>query len=83
MPAGSTDGILRLQLLIDRTTLEIFADQGRTSLSFFLAPNTEQAPLDMTVAGGNAMIRSLTVWEMNSIWPRNQNKNDSTAKRVK
>ena len=43
--AGSADGKLRLQLLIDRTTLEIFADRGRTSLSFFLAPGAEQAPL--------------------------------------
>ena len=72
MSAGTTDGRLRLQLLIDRTTLEIFADRGRTSLSFFLAPSTEQAPLGLIVAGGELKVRSLTVWEMKSIWPRNE-----------
>ena len=72
MPAGSADGKLRLHLLIDRTTLEIFADRGRTSLSFFLAPSAEQAPLGLSVAGGELKVRSLSVWEMKSIWPRNE-----------
>jgi levanase/fructan beta-fructosidase len=72
VPGGAADGRLRLQLLIDRTTLEIFADRGRTSLSFFLAPSAEPAPLGLTVAGGDLKVRSLTIWEMKSIWPRNE-----------
>jgi fructan beta-fructosidase len=66
--AGSDDGKLRLQLLIDRNTVEIFADQGRTSLSFNVPPDKDRTPLGLGVEGGDAEIDSLTVWEMISIW---------------
>ncbi|MCX6924666.1 MAG: GH32 C-terminal domain-containing protein [Verrucomicrobia bacterium] len=72
VPAGSADGKLRLQLLIDRTTLEIFADRGRTSLSFFLAPGPHETPLELKATGGEAKVQSLSVWEMKSIWPHSE-----------
>jgi fructan beta-fructosidase len=66
--AGTPDGTVRLELLIDRTSLEIFADRGRTSMSFFLAPHATTAPLGIESVGGRAKLKSLDVWEMHSIW---------------
>lgn len=68
VPAGSADGRLRLQMLVDRTTIEVFADRGRTALSFFVEPTTETTPLGLSVTSGPARVRSLNVWEMKSIW---------------
>lgn len=62
---ASADGRLRLRLLVDRTTLEVFADDGLASLSFFLEPGDEERPLLLSVSGGEAAIDSLTVWKMN------------------
>lgn len=62
--AGSTDGRLRLRLLVDRTTLEIFADDGMASLTFFLEPSNEKQPLRLSTSGGEATIDSLTAWTM-------------------
>ena len=70
MPVGSADGKLRLRMLVDRTTLEIFADGGRTSASFYVPPDRSSNPLGLAVEGGEAAVDTLRVWEMRSIWPR-------------
>lgn len=66
----SPDGTLRIRLLIDRTTLEIFADNGRTSLTFALPPGSTETPLSLSAKGGMARIKTLKVWAMKSIWFR-------------
>ncbi|MFV1967613.1 MAG: GH32 C-terminal domain-containing protein, partial [Pirellulaceae bacterium] len=70
IPAGDAGGALKLQILIDRTSLEVFADEGRTSMSFYLAPNPRAAPLAMTVLGGHATISRMDLWRLKSIWAR-------------
>jgi fructan beta-fructosidase len=65
--ALSDDGLLRLRMLIDRTSLEIFADQGRTSLTFSLSPIDTKFPLKLLTKGGKAKIKSLRVSELASI----------------
>ena len=68
--SSSADGLLRLRMLIDRTTLEIFADHGRTSLTFLLPPDNKELPLELFAKGGVANIKSLKVWEMGSMYTR-------------
>lgn len=70
IPAASTDGSFRLRLLIDRTSLEIFADNGSSSLSFFLPPDSMINPLKLYASGEPAIVKSLAVWEMRSMYEK-------------
>jgi fructan beta-fructosidase len=60
---------LHLRILVDRTSIETFADDGRVSLTSCFLPKAEAKPLSFVVKGGGATIRSLVVHELKSAWP--------------
>jgi sucrose-6-phosphate hydrolase SacC (GH32 family) len=62
------DGRLRLHLLADRMSLEIFADHGRAYLPLKIAPPPAANSLEVLVRGGPAHLHSLEVHELVSIW---------------
>ena len=62
------NGRVKLQLLIDRTSLEIFAQDGLLAMTFCFLPATEDASLAIFSEGATAQIVSLDVFEMKSIW---------------
>jgi sucrose-6-phosphate hydrolase SacC (GH32 family) len=59
---------LRLRLLVDRSSLEIFAEEGQVSISrvFFFDPNKKGFSLQSE--GGDAQVKSLIVHHLKSIW---------------
>ena len=62
------DRHLRLRILVDRTTLEIYANDGRKSLtSCFLADPTNTS-LTFAAEGSDAKIGSLNVHVLHSAW---------------
>jgi sucrose-6-phosphate hydrolase SacC (GH32 family) len=62
---------LILRVLIDRTSIEAFADNGAASMtSAFLPSHDPQAgPLSISCTNGALSISSLRVWRMHGIWP--------------
>ena len=70
------DGRVSLQLLIDRTSLEIFANRGEVSMSFCFLPAAANHRLALQAAGGSVRggvhggvhIVSLVVHELRSAW---------------
>ena len=66
------DGRVSLQLLIDRTSLEIFGNQGEVSMSYCFLPAAANHRLALKAAGGSAhggvRIVSLVVHELRSAW---------------
>ena len=62
------DGYLRLQLLVDRTSLELFAAGGLVSASFCFLPAACDMPLELYAEGGSVRLVSLAVHELNSAW---------------
>ena len=75
------DGRVSLQLLIDRTSLEIFANQGEVSMSFCFLPASANHRLALKADGGSVRggvhggsvhggvrIVSLLVHELRSAW---------------
>lgn len=58
---------LNLRLLVDRTSIEVFAADGRYVLSFVLPLDPRQRSLQIT-ADGPAEVRSLAIRELRSIW---------------
>jgi sucrose-6-phosphate hydrolase SacC (GH32 family) len=67
-PLEPTDGRIRLRILVDRTSLEIFAGDGRISMASCFLPEADNKRLAVYADGGQAKIRSLNVWEMKSAW---------------
>ncbi len=61
-------GKIKLEILLDRTSLEIFGNDGRVSMSFCFLPNPRNRNLKIYSSGGKARIISLKVYELGSIW---------------
>ncbi len=55
-----------LEILVDRTSIETFANGGEVSISKCFLPNAEG--LSLTATGGTVTIDSLTVYELASAW---------------
>lgn len=67
-PLPMTDGAIHLRLLVDRTSIEIFAGDGQVYMPMAVIPEDDDKSLALQVAGGKATVNSLTVFELNSAW---------------
>lgn len=68
VPVEAIDGRIALRILIDRTSFEVFANDGKVSMSSCYLPNPEKAGLELIAGGESPKILSLTVHELKSIW---------------
>ncbi|MFC1619943.1 glycoside hydrolase family 32 protein [Candidatus Neomarinimicrobiota bacterium] len=60
---------IKLRALIDRTSVEVFGNDGRISMSScYLPQNSSPGNPELFVRGGNARIVSLAVHPLKSIW---------------
>ena len=64
------DGRLRLRLLVDRMSVDIFGNEGRCYMPMQFHPATDHHALDLYAKGGEAKITTLQVRELNSAWQR-------------
>ena len=62
------DGVLALRILVDRTSIETFANHGEISMTSCFLPKNTDTCLDLYAKGGDAQIRSLRVTELKSSW---------------
>ncbi len=69
IPAEPVDGRLEFRVLVDRTSLELFANSGKSSASFCFLPEARDAPLEFYAVGECAKLSSLVIHELRSIWP--------------
>ncbi len=62
------DGKISIELLVDRTSIEIFGNDGRVymPIGVILADNSKS--LEIFTKGGNAEVKSLEVYELHSAW---------------
>ena len=61
-------GQISLRILVDRTSLEVFANDGKVSMSSCFLPRPERAGLEIFADGGSSKIVSMTVHELKSMW---------------
>lgn len=68
-PLAPEGGRLRLRLLVDRTSIEAFANGGRVSLTSCFLPRAQGGGVSAFAEGGAARLVSLTVYPLRSAWP--------------
>jgi beta-fructofuranosidase len=59
---------LKLHIFLDRSVLEVFADNGRASVTRVIYPSAQDLGAEVFALDGEAKLNSLDVWEMNTIW---------------
>jgi levanase len=62
-------GDLKLHVLVDASSVEVFADQGEVVLTDQIFPDSTAVGVDAFAAGGSATVQHLTAWQLSSIWP--------------
>jgi len=62
------NGKIRLEILVDRTSIEIFGNNGRVymPMGVILADNSKS--LEIFTKGGNTQVESLIVYKLGSVW---------------
>jgi sucrose-6-phosphate hydrolase SacC (GH32 family) len=66
-PALVRGDVEAVEILVDRTSIETFANDGEVSLSACFLPSGDRLALECTK--GSAAVRSLRVFELKSAWP--------------
>jgi len=67
-PLAPVDGAIRLQLLVDRTSIEIFGNDGLVYMPMAALPADGNPSPELAVTGGQVKIARLEVCELQSIW---------------
>jgi fructan beta-fructosidase len=68
MDLAPIGGRIKLRILVDRASVEVFANDGRVAASLCFLPAEGSKPLELSCDGGTAKIISLKVHELKSAW---------------
>lgn len=68
IPLRLTEKILRLRVLVDRASIEVFADENQVSFSKAVFFDAAQKDFSLTVENGSAQVKSLAANRLESIW---------------
>lgn len=63
-PVALRDGKLALTVYVDRASVEVFADRGRTTITDQVFPNAGADAIGLWAEGGDAWLESLTITPM-------------------
>ena len=67
-PLAPIDGRIRLQILLDRTSIEVYGNDGIVSMPTCFLPDLSNTALGVYAEGGGAKAISLDVWKLKSAW---------------
>ncbi len=62
------DGSIKLELLVDRNSIEIFANDGRVYMPIGSILPEDNKSIELFTKGGKTKVRALEVYELNSAW---------------
>jgi fructan beta-fructosidase len=72
-PVGTSlkpvDGLIRLRILLDRTSVEVYGNDGRVYIPLVAFPQPDNLSLSATCSQGKVKANYLRVHELKSIWP--------------
>jgi len=67
-PRFSKDKTVRLHLFFDKSSAELFADDGSTVMTELFFPSEDFGKISLFSEGGKVQLTSGKVWEMKGIW---------------
>ena len=68
-PLKMREGKIRLRIVADVASIEVFANGGHVVMSFSLPIDPKNTSLSAFATGGAARVESLTIWQCKSVWP--------------
>src|SRR5207247_10151535 len=69
-PLKQTGGKIRLRILVDRGSIEVFSNDGQVALSVGVLLPTEKRVISDIARGGQVRVRSLEVFGLKSAWEK-------------
>ena len=66
--AEPKDGLLQFEILLDRSSIEIFVNDGEVVLSSCFTPAEEDDDLTLWTQGGELFVNEIQVYELKSAW---------------
>ena len=70
LKVGPLDGVIKLHIFVDRTSIEVFPNDGRVTMHLCFPLDPENTLQYFTAAGGKANIKSLKLYKLKSIWQK-------------
>lgn len=67
-PLPMTDGRVRLRILVDASSVEVFGGAGETVITDAIFPAPESDGVQLYAKNGTARVVSMDVWRMRSAW---------------
>jgi len=67
-PLTAANHRIRLRIFVDRSSVELFANDGETVISDRVFPSPASNGLEIYALGGSARVISLDVWKLRSAW---------------
>jgi fructan beta-fructosidase len=71
-PLEPIDNRIRLRILVDRSSVEVFANEGILAVTSQIFPNTQTTQVQLFAKNGIAQMKSLRAYQLQSIWKRDQ-----------
>ncbi len=62
------NGKIKLRIFVDRSSVEVFGNDGQKVLTDIILPNLSSKDLEVYAVNGSAKINSLTVHKLNKVW---------------
>jgi fructan beta-fructosidase len=66
------DGVVKMRILADRSSIEVFGDDGLVVLTNIVYPNTAPGAISITASGGALAGIDLQLWNLRSTWAKRQ-----------
>jgi levanase len=67
-PLPPRDGKVRLRVLVDWSSVEVFGDRGQVVISDQIYPSADSDGVALFAEGAGAVVESLRAWPLRSIW---------------
>ena len=67
-PVRLVDGVIRMRAFVDRSSIELFVNDGETVLTCLVLPRPDSRGLSLSVESGSLDSVSITRWYLESAW---------------
>jgi fructan beta-fructosidase len=71
-PLALDNGVVKVRILADRSSIEVFADNGLVVLTNLVYPNSAPDAISVAVSGGALDGINLQLWNLRSSWAKQQ-----------